>query len=85
MQKHEKLSKLRKKEAKISDTPFDQKFVQPPEEGVLRRHTHTDGHRNSMTESAQRGQVSEKCKQYLYPHNSPLSVSVTAPTGSHCS
>ena len=29
-------------QANISDTPFNQKSEQPPEKGVLRRHTHTD-------------------------------------------
>ena len=44
-------------QAKIIDTPFEQKFFQPPEVGVLRWHGHTDrqtdGHPDSMTESAQ--------------------------------
>ena len=48
--------------ANISDTPFDQKFPRPPEEGVLNCHRqtnkqtdrHTYGHRDSMTESVKR-------------------------------
>ena len=43
-------------QANISDTHFDQKSPRPPELGVLQRHRHTDtqtdGHHNSMTESA---------------------------------
>ena len=49
--------------ANISDTPWDQRSPRPPEEGVLNCHRHTDrqtdtqtdGHGDSMTESAQWG------------------------------
>ena len=43
--------------ANISNTVFDQKSPQTPEEGFLNCHRqtdrHTDGHSDSMTESAQ--------------------------------
>ena len=39
-------------QAKISDTPFDQKFVWPSEVGVLRWHTHTDKQTDRETDIA---------------------------------
>ena len=51
-----KITKFVSLQPNISNMPFDQKSPQPPEEGVLRRHRQknrqTDGHRDSMTESA---------------------------------
>ena len=38
-------------QSNISNTPFDQKSPQPPEQGVLQRHRQTEGHRDSMTEN----------------------------------
>ena len=42
--KKQKYKKIVSLQANISDTPFDQKFFQPPEVGVSQWHTHTDGH-----------------------------------------
>ena len=43
-------------QAKIRDTPFEQKLFAPPEVGILQWHTHTnthtDGHGDSLTKSA---------------------------------
>ena len=46
--------------ANISDTPFDQRSPRPTKEVVLNCHRQTDRHGDSMTESAQLGQFSEK-------------------------
>ena len=37
-------------QSNISDMPFDQKSLQPPEEGVLRRHRQTDRQTNRLTD-----------------------------------
>ena len=54
----------KKSETKIRNAIFDQRSTQPPEVGVSRwrkqTHTHTDGHGDCMTNSAQWGQVGEK-------------------------
>ena len=46
----------------ISDTAYDPKSPQPPEEGVLNRHKHKDGHCKSMIESAQWSDSVKICK-----------------------
>ena len=43
----------------IRNAIFDQRSTRPPEGGVSRWHRHTDGHGDSMTNSAQWGQVGE--------------------------
>ena len=38
--------------AHISDTPFDEMSLQPPEEGILNCHRQTDRHTNIQTDMA---------------------------------
>ena len=53
----------------ISDTPFDQKSPQPPEEGVLNCHTHTEKKRKLQLFDwiGQVGRFSEEEKNYFSP------------------
>ena len=43
----------------VRNAIFDQRSTRPPEVGVSRWHRHTDGHGDSMTNSAQWGRVGE--------------------------
>ena len=51
--------KIVSSQTNIRNAIFDQRSTRPPEGGVSRWHRHTDGHGDSMTNSAQWGRVGE--------------------------
>ena len=53
--------KIVSSQTNIRNAIFDQRSTRPPEVGVSRWHRHTDGHGDSMTNSAQWGRVGENC------------------------
>ena len=55
-------------QANIRNTFFDQRSPRHQEVGVLRRHIHTDGHCDSMTDPAQRAK-SEKVPYHRFLDN----------------
>ena len=57
--------KIVSSQTNIRNAIFDQRSTRPPEVGVSRWHRQTNGHGDSMTNSAQRGRVVENYKEIV--------------------